>query len=465
MQQSRGSSPYGGGFAERRNFMPHEKYVFEGVFFGKSSEPGPAHLAPFAQHQGGPICSTPRNHSLIIAPAATGKFTRVCAPTLLRGYLSSSALVIDARGENAAVTARARQSAFHGLNAKVHILNPWNLLAPTFTGLGFEQATYNPLDVLDRNDRNAVAIAQAIAAAICPKDKGSTDAFWSTAAASFLTAVLLWLTDNTKEQKTLARAQEILWLSQKDFKENFLVQMTASNAFEGAIREHAAPFNYLADETYTGVMGILGARTKFLSDRRIKAATATSSFSMADLMKGPTTVYVVIPPEQRELQRTWLRLIITAAMQTYKYGAAGNVTRCLFLIDEFQALGHLDELPHGIATIAGHGMDFALVVQSIDQLKQVYGDAHATILSNCAYQWFCNINDLQTAQYLSQALGSGGGTGAGLTPKEILNLGRDTAILLAPGDKPHYLRTVDYWDLPSAFGPPLEYDPSPYHEP
>lgn len=60
-----------------------------------------------------------------------------------------------------------------------------------------------------------------------------------------------------------------------------------------------------------------------------------------------------------------------------------------------------------------------------------------------------------------------------LMPDEVLNLGRDTAILLAPGEKPHYLRPIDYWQLPEAFitlkqfyphlywDPPLKWDENP----
>jgi type IV secretory pathway TraG/TraD family ATPase VirD4 len=89
------------------------------VFFGKSSTPGPDHLAPFANHNGGPICSMPENHTLIVAKTGTGKGTRVIIPTLLR-YATGSALVIDPKGENAAITSRARQA----LLQKIHIINP-----------------------------------------------------------------------------------------------------------------------------------------------------------------------------------------------------------------------------------------------------------------------------------------------------------------------------------------------------
>src|ERR1019366_8700060 len=101
-------------------------------------------------------------------------------------------------------------------------------------------------------------------------------------------------------------------------------------------------------------------------------------------------------------------------------------------------------------------VDFTLIIQGIDQLKDIYGDAHGAIISNCAYRWFCDVNDLESAKYLSETLGKktvqtistgsqtgssrnpgGGGTSEGdsinkgetfrylLNPDEVLNLGRD----------------------------------------
>ena len=64
-----------------------------------------------------------------------------------------------------------------------------------------------------------------------------------------------------------------------------------------------------------------------------------------------------------------------------------------------------------------------------------------------------------------------------LMPDEVLNLGRETAILLHPNSAPHYLRPVDYWNLTTTFEPfkneyphlywqpPLSPDPNPYHKP
>jgi len=396
----------------------------------------------------------------------------------------------------------------------VYVMNPWGELGAVFAGLGIGPTTYNPLDVLDRNDPNAVAVAQALAAAICPPEGSGKDAFWNQNAAALLTAILLWQAfDQPEEIKTLARTREIIGLSRIQFKKDFLTNMMATNAFGGAIRENCSAFWDMAPETYSGVLANLSQYTTFLSDPQIKAATSTSSFSMTDLTGAgkarPTTLYVVIPPDRVDTQKTWLRLMITAGLTAFRRKPQGARYRCLFLIDEFPALGMINGIRTDIATMAGIGVDLALVVQNLAQIRELYGGGGENdIVSNCGYKWFCNVNDLSTAEYLSKTLGkktvrtehkgessgesfdtkhwndkatgktTGQSTSYGemgkdlLSVDEVLNLGPGKAILLAPSSFPVYLLPVDYWRLQEVFAAfrerspnlywPLFFDPNPY---
>lgn len=481
-------------FAPPTQELAHPEGFRRGVFLGKSSAPGetPPLSAPLA-----PVFTTPEHHTLIVARTRTGKGTRVIVPTLLR--YGGSVLAIDPKGENAAITGRARKA----LGQAVHIVNPWNELAEPFGRLGLAPATCNPLDVLDRDDPNAVAIAQALAATVCPSVSGEKDGFWSGNAANVLAAVLLWITDQPGEQKTLGRAREIVTRSREDFRKNYLARMMTSTAFSGGISEMVSQYLDLAPETYSGIMSNLSEATKFLSDPQVKASTAVSSFKMEDLIFGHTTVYLVMPPERMDTQKTWLRLVLTSAMQTIKKHrfARGRTGRCMFLIDEFAALGRMEDIPRDIATMSGYGLDMTLIVQGIDQLKSSYGDNADTILNNCAFKWFCNISDLSTAKYVSESLGnktvrttgkshsanqsesgesegestSYGETGRPLMrPEEILTLGREYAIAFQPEGNPLFLQPIDYWNLTRAFDhmkglhprmywePPLTLDPNPY---
>ena len=467
--------------------------VSRGVTFGKSSYPGLDPNAP-----GAPITSQPESHTLIIAQTGAGKGTRVIIPTLLR--YSSSMLIIDPKGENAAVTARARRDR---LGQQIQILNPWGVLKDHYQQLGFQTATFNPLDVLNRDDPNAVSIARTLASTICPITD-QKQAFWQGSAANILAGVMLWLTDNPLEQNTLARIQEIVTLPKKDFLK-IIAQMLASEAFHGAIRETVGQASDTsAADTYGGIMYNLQQSTAFISDSQIKTSTATSSLSMQKLSTGKLTVYLVIPFKLMKTHSTWLRLVIAAGMQAMiasRENATGKpLHRCMFLIDEFGSIGHIPDVAGQLAQMRGYGMDFTLILQGLNQLKEHYGDAQNSILGNCRYKYFCDVNDLDSAKYLSETLGkktvqtvgsstSQGATQAGqtegtsttygetgrslLTPDEIQHLGKNTAILLNPDTRPHYLHPVDYWNLQSAYqhleksrhktywDPTLSYDRNP----
>ncbi|HXR75367.1 MAG TPA: type IV secretory system conjugative DNA transfer family protein [Bryobacteraceae bacterium] len=477
-------------FAQPYGIPTNPRYVYDGVFFGKSSMLGGENV-PINHHQGGPVCSTPHTHVLIAAQTGAGKGTRVIIPTLLRWMHNT--VVIDPKGENAAVTARARAS--HPLKQKIHIINPWDELGDVFRNLGFQKATYNPLDIIDPKDKNAVAYAQSLARAICPLDKGDNKAnFWNRNAASILTAIFLWLADTPGETKTLARARDIVTETRPELQKYLaLMSATESKPFGAAIRENIRPLIGVNNETFMGIITTAAQFTDFLSDPQVKEATAASTFTTQEFMTNLSTIYLIVPTDKMDTQATWLRLMITAIIQAYKHKPhAMQIHPCMFLIDEFPALQRIDAISSDIAMMRGYHVMFTLVVQGLSDLRSVYHDDADRILNNCHYKWFCNVKDLHSAKYLSDSLGtttvqtvgtgesqSSGGKGGSvgqsinygqtarplMMPNEILNLGRETAILLAPSGNPHYLRTVDYWDLAKAFMYLSVVRPQLYHDP
>lgn len=470
--------------------------VSRGVTFGKSSHPG-LNLDAI----GAPITSQPESHTLIVAQSGAGKGTRVIIPTLLR--YASSMLVIDPKGENAAVTARTRKNQLHH---EIQIINPWGVLKDHYRQQGFQTATFNPLDILDRNDPNITSIARTIATTISPVTDPKS-AFWEGSAAKLLTGIFLWLThrDQLDEQKTLARVQEIVNFQKPEF-QKLLTKMLASNAFNGDLRQQVGQMaDRSAADTYGGIMLHLQERTNFI-DTAIKTSTASSSLSMDKLADGTLTIYLVVPFKVMKTHSTWLRMVISSAMHAliarWDNPAGKARHRCMFLIDEFGSMGHMPDIASHVAQMRGYGMDFTLILQGLNQLNEHYEKSKDSILGNCRYKYFCDVNDLESAKYLSQTLGkktvrttststSQGATQAGqtegsstthgetgrdlLTPDEIQHLGKNTAILLNPDGRPHYLHPIDYRRLEQTYqnlknshphlywNPPLSYDANPFY--
>lgn len=466
------------------------KDPLRGVFFGKQTQEGKP-----AKVEGVPVFSAPKGHTLILAPTRTGKGTRIIIPTLLR--CASSMVVIDPKGENAAVTARARQAWGH----HVVILNPWGALEDDLKERGFAAAAFNPLDVIVHDDPGAVSIAHAMAEAICARTGDPKNQFWEGSAASILTAVLLWLADQPGETKTLARARTIVTSPRHMLERDYFPKMAASSAYGGAIAEYIGPFVGEGSKELPSILSTLGEATRFISDPKLKAATGRSDVNLHQLTQEPVTIYLVIPMEQMKTQSPWLKLILSAVAETYRK-ATDRKGRCMLLVDELIRLGRLPDLPNDLATMSGFGLDYTLVVQDLGQLKAIYGDATQTILGNCAWKWFCNVSDLEGAKTLSEALGDktvgtvqqsegtttsdkSGSATSGMsygemgrrlrTPDELMSLGKDTAFLFTPDSRPVLLRPIDYWQIRQEFdwlaegvlrlyfSAPYEYDDNPRH--
>lgn len=446
-----------------------------------------------------PVFTSPEAHTLIMAPTRTGKGTRIIQPSLLAYY--GSMIVIDPKGENAAVTATQRALI---CDDRVHILNPWRVLDTELFQRGFTGARFNPLDVITVGDPDAAGIAHTMAESICARSGDARNAYWEGSATAILTAVFLWLAHQAGgeggEKKTLARARQIITLPQEQLVKEYFIPMAGCSAFGGAIAENIGPFIAGESKDMPAILRTLAEATRFISDERLKEATATSDFDIRRMPFERMTIYLVIPPDRMKVQGTWLRLMLAAVAHAFRSASPRPQTRGMMLIDELPALGRIPELTTDLATMSGYGLDYTLIVQDMGQLEGIYGEAGAqTILANCTWKWFCRVRDHKTAKYLSETLGqrtiattttSQGSSASGetsgttygemgrslLTPDEVMNLHRSKAIVLPPEGRPILVRPVDHWDFPREFQlfaegsmqaflkyPPLT-DPNPYYQ-
>ena len=141
------------------------------------------------------------------------------------------------------------------------------------------------------------------------------------------------------------------------------------------------------------------------------------------------------------------------------------VIRTLFLLDEFAHLGRMRPVEQGVTLAGGYGATFWLLVQSMAQLRSVYGEAAAgTFLANADVLQAFGITDWETADHLSRLAGDAtvrigattttargetshldGERGRRLiTPDEIRLLPPDRALLIVRGLSPIAARRADY---------------------
>jgi len=221
---------------------------------------------------------------------------------------------------------------------------------------------------------------------------------------------------------------------------------------------------------------------RFLDTVAVADNTKSSSFNPAELLEGKTTVYLLLPPEHMRAASPLLRAWIGSLLRAVVRGGLQETRLVNFILDEAAALGHLESLDDAVDKYRSYAVRLHFFYQSLGQLKKCFPEGQEqTLLSNVS-QIFFGVNDLPTAEYVSNRLGestivvTSGGTSSGtshqqsgnnqggtttsknasenwsqmgrklLKPEEVLSLDNRTAITFTPGVPPIWTTLVRYYE-------------------
>jgi len=421
-------------------------------------------------------------HLLTVAPTRAGKGTGAVIPALLTHQ--GSMVVTDLKGENVAVTARARRA----MGQRVLTLDPFGVATASSAG-------YNPLDRIDPSATDAIDDARALAdMLVVASAPGTTEAFWDEEARALLVGLILHAAaDPDPAGRTLSAVRQALCRGPRPFAA-LLRAMAASTAAGGAVARSAGQIAQKSPRERSAVLSTAQSHTHFLDSPRIAAVMERTILppDAAAAPGAPSTLYLVLPPEHLDGYRRWLRLMIGSTIQrlTRRRQPAGS--RTLFLLDEFAQLGRMRPVEQGVTLAAGYGASFWLLVQDLAQLRAVYGDAAQTFLANADVLQAFGVTDWETAEHLSRLAGettvavetasasrastngrlahSQAGESASrsergrrlITPDEVRLLPADRSLLIVRGMSAIAARRVDYRTDPAFHG---QFDPNPLHAP
>lgn len=411
-----------------------------------------------------------QGHMLTTAGTRGGKGVNIILPNLLGlGGFKGSWVVVDPKGENAAVSARIQREK----GQKVILLNPWNLL-----DMGSDQ--YNPLDLLDPNSPNVIDDVQLIAETIVPTtSKGDVDHF-NARARTIISGLILHLitSDNHGYEKSLATIWE--WLREPVEKwHDLLAEMKGNTSKNGGdICEKTADEILALMENgareYASVMSTAQKWTDYLKSPALRASLSNSSFDAEELTSGKVTLYVIIPADRLKTHYQWLRLVVSALMRTV---IRKPDQRVCFLLDEFYALGYLSEIEVALGAYAGYGVTVWAILQNLVQLRDMYEGNWENFISSCAVRHFFNLNDNTTLDYVSKLFGqksiptyqqtptgmqvSGATARPLITTDELRRASANNIFTLIDQLPVSIFPKVPYYQI---FNEGTDYDPNPYHK-
>ena len=382
-------------------------------------EPGMIWLGRDAD--GKPVGVGDDRHLGTVATNRGGKGTALIIPNLHKW--PGSTVVIDPKGENAAITARHRAKMD---GHQVVALDPFDEagLPPEFIG------TFNPLDMIDIESDEAIDIAGMIADAIIVRTN-DRDTHWDETARDVLGAVILQVCDTElPERRNLGRVRQLLTKGDAEFRDAVMAasegegsmnafdalwaHMAESDAANETVRDAiigiAETLRAMGHNERGGVLSTVRRNIRFLGTPRISRMLEETNFDIDALKtsKGGLSIYLCLPARLFPTHARFLRLIISLLlfrMEEIGLEKPASGHPVLFILDEFASLGHMDMLEKAAGLMAGYGVKLWPIVQDLTQMKKHYRESWETFLANAGAMTFFANSDLTTLEWLSKRTG------------------------------------------------------------
>ncbi|MEM9374648.1 MAG: type IV secretory system conjugative DNA transfer family protein [Pseudomonadota bacterium] len=383
------------------------------------------------------------SHVLLCAKTRAAKGRSIIIPNLITW--PGSLFCYDPKGENASITALMRGNPSDGPSVQVNKHQGQNVVVldahRTASVPDALRGYFNPLAELEPNDP-ATPSRVAIIAESCVAKESRTDTTWDEKAETFIKILALHISSSKfvpGDQRDLITLRRFIVAGDVIALEHVRAHLSPEeleakppDPFEMlilAMRQNTAYGNIIADqaESYLGslksqpklwnsIRTSAEQHTAWIDDPQLRACLRLSedgpqrTFRAGDLQSAPEglSVFLCLPSSQKEPLAAWPRmvtnLILSAAQERgHKEPATGFQT--LMMLDEFASLKRMPKIESAAADIAGAGVKLFFVVQSLVQLKNVYGEGWEAFLSSADTHVYYGFNDNFTAEYVSKRLG------------------------------------------------------------
>lgn len=405
-------------------------------------------------------------HHAVIGAAGTGKSRSFSRNNIIQAARRNESIVItDPKGEL--------------YNSMSGFLEHMGYTIKVFNLVNFETSdSWNPLAEITKDPSNQEIMAQTFAQVIIENtmDGPSKMDYWDKGEMNLLKALALYVAISYEGNKTMGSLYQLV----SNEKDNILEEV-----FDNLPPGHPAnqPWQIFKKATAAVRSNItqgLGVRLQQFQANLVRDITSTEDIDL-ELPATEKCAYFVISSDQDSTFSFLSSLYFTFLfIRLQRYADRQDNQQCNVkvncILDEFPNIGKIPDFPKKIATLRGRGVRIAVMIQSVTQLEEMYqGKGGETILANCDIQVFLGANDITTARYMSDSLGtmtiqvegqqvtkhhgklhipgeyrqtSGVGKRSLMNPDEVRTLNRDQLILLIRGSHPLKLLRFDYSEHP-----------------
>lgn len=333
-------------------------------------------------------------HMLVVGPTRSGKGRGFVVPNLLawRG----SAIVLDLKQENFRETAGARRAA----GDEVFMVAPGSA----------RSHCYNPLDFVRRGPEKITDLTN-VAHFLIPDPKHG-EPIWSQKARDLFVGMLGYVLESEEVPDDARTIRTALRLLSTGRDVGVVLKAIVQAESDGLSPFVVGRFNQIVAEPPDTRGSVLANLTTALApwdNPLIAGVTSRSDFDIRLLRRKRMTIFIGPPPSDLESYRSLIRLLVQQVHDAMMRELPGPEDRfdVLVMLDEFRQLQRMDAIVEKIPISAGYGFRMALILQNLSQLDEIYGKpTREGIVANCALKLFVSVDDLATANYVSDQLGN-----------------------------------------------------------
>ncbi len=351
----------------------------------------------FVTTGGVPVGCKDDRHITVVAGSRSGKGRSFIIPNLLS--YNGSTIVIDPKGENAAITARYRAET---LGQRVHILDPFRI---TPKHCETYRRQFNPMEILSIDNPTIVEDAGLIADALVVSQH-TAEPHWDQTAKAFIEGILLHVASSfyPPEEQTLMMVAELLTGKQLPLK-TLLQEMTQNLWLDGRVAAAANTILEMPDNERGSVISTARRHLKFLDYDALYSVFSGHDFDLDELKTQKATLYLVLPAMRMHSCKQFLRLFVNLTLGMVEQNTTVPEYPVQMILDEMPTLSYMEELERAIGQVAGLGLRLICILQDLGQLKALYRDRFQSFLANSGALVFFGNVDQFTSQWVSDYLG------------------------------------------------------------
>jgi len=335
------------------------------------------------------------HHFLINAETRSGKGVSWILPMLF--FCHHSVIVHDVKKELFLITSGFRK---YVLGHDVYLINIMDDSKETHS--------INIFDLMPKDKDLRISFIQKVANFLTPTPP-KADPIWTGNARTLFVGVCLLIADIPGMKLSLPQIFRVLHPQQP--LNVYLTDLLNEHEdiLDPVCKMYLWKWINTTSKTRDGILTQLTGVFEIYANPIVCAATETSSFDVTKIKNKKMSIYIRSPAK-------FVKEVSPVAALIFQFAIDMNMEipheldknykhPCLFIMDEFSALGPMNVFAEKIELVLGFGLCFVLVIQNETQLKKDYGEIYKKMVSNCKIKGFLKPNEREDAEFLSRRLG------------------------------------------------------------